>query len=795
VFRNGRLTQSFKTALIKLIPKKGNSADIKKWRPISLLSCLYKIISRAVNNRLKSVVNRFTSRAQKGFTKHRYIQEVLINVCETIRHCDTNNIGAALVSVDQSRAFDTISHKYMSEVYKFFGFGELFVNMMDTLGNNRNASIIFEDGTTSENFGLETGRPQGDGPSPLQYNMGEEILLLKIELDPLVASVFQHALAPRFAMDLVPDPRRKGLDVDYNEHLSQESNRETDKADGFADDNSNAVKAEFESLNRLKTLCHEFALFSGLQSNVEKTTLLKIGNTNVLSQEILNLGFNITEEVVLLGMTINRNLDSLQNHFDEVILKIIRMIEFWERFKLSMCGRISVCKTFMISQIGYLGCIITPSQGQTNRLQKLLDDFCTGSSRIAKKKLYMPPGLGGLGLIKVHDYIISLQCSWIKRITQHWGDNWRFDIKEKCYGNPLIAVGQTFSSREHPVKSNICCSFEKFAAAFTKKDSNYKKAYIFKNPLIRRGERDNGLLCENFFGRNNSFETFSKIAKLKYEDFFGRNGTKTLHSVNMEYDLNFSLVTFMRLHEALRFYSRQYENNDGPAQSLQFFIKSFDKGSKPFRRILQHAETSRIAVAGINTVQTFFSLTDLDKPEEKILRFLWSDWNNGFFSNRCREFLFKFRNNTLGLNSRVCKFVNNVDAECTFCVANKEPLPINAESFVHLFFNCHVNEKYRVKIENTLFPEIVNKNDTIRRNFWFLGKMPGGGNFNPFISAIVNVVNHLIWEMKLRKEMQPVSVFYEDVKYAVHKLLKVKFLREAKQNDIFFVCRHTFDPP
>jgi hypothetical protein len=428
VFRNGRLTQSFKTALIKLIPKKGNSADIKKWRPISLLSCLYKIVSRAINNRLKSVVNRFTSREQKGFTKHRYIQEVLINVCETIRYCDTNNIGAALVSVDQSRAFDTISHKYMAEVYKFFGFGEHFVNMMDTLGNNRNASIIFEDGTISENFDLETGPPQGDGPSTLQYNMGEEILLLKIELDPLVASVFQHALAPRFAMDLVLDPRRRGLGADYNEHLCQESNRETDKADGFADDNSNAVKTEFESLNRLKILCHEFSLFSGLQSNVEKTTLLKIGSTDVLSQEVLNLGFNITDEIVLLGMTINRKLDSLSNHFDDVILKITRLIEFWDRFKLSMCGRIYVCKTFMISQIGYLGCIITPSGGQTNRLQKLLDDFCTGTSRIAKKKLYMPPNLGGLGLIKISDYIISLQCSWIKRTMQHWGDNWRYDI-------------------------------------------------------------------------------------------------------------------------------------------------------------------------------------------------------------------------------------------------------------------------------------------------------------------------------------------------------------------------------
>ncbi len=63
-FEKGTLTHSFKTAIIKLISKKGDGRSIKKWCPISLLSCMYKIISRVVNNRLKSVVNRFTSRAQ-----------------------------------------------------------------------------------------------------------------------------------------------------------------------------------------------------------------------------------------------------------------------------------------------------------------------------------------------------------------------------------------------------------------------------------------------------------------------------------------------------------------------------------------------------------------------------------------------------------------------------------------------------------------------------------------------------------------------------------------------------------
>jgi hypothetical protein len=206
--------------------------------------------------------------------------------------------------------------------------------------------------------------------------------------------------------------------------------------------------------------------------------------------------------------------------------KIVRMIEFWDRFKLSLCGRISICKTFMLSQIGYLGCIITQTAGQLNRLQKLLDDFCTGTTRISKKKIYLPPNAGGLGLIKISEFITSLQCSWIKRTTQHWGDNWRFDIKNKCYGNTLLANSSTFDNRDHPILHNICHSFERFVSAFTKKETNFKKAYIFKNSLIRRGANDNGLLCENFFGRNNSYETFSKLAKLKYKDFFVRNGTK-----------------------------------------------------------------------------------------------------------------------------------------------------------------------------------------------------------------------------------------------------------------------------
>jgi hypothetical protein len=230
--------------------------------------------------------------------------------------------------------------------------------------------------------------------------MGEQILLLKIELDPRVASVYQHQQIPNFTMDLIPDPKLKGKDLMYNSHLAVESSRSTDKADSFADDNSTATLATQESLYNLKNFVDQFSVFSGLHSNAEKTTLLQIDTVNPLPQDVVNLGFNRVENVTVLGLTIDNDLTCVTEYFDGVITKIQNIIEYWERFYLSLAGRISVCKTFMISQIGYIGSILSPTANQQKRLQDLLDKFCLNNLRVVKKKLYLPPVQGGLGLIK-----------------------------------------------------------------------------------------------------------------------------------------------------------------------------------------------------------------------------------------------------------------------------------------------------------------------------------------------------------------------------------------------------------
>jgi hypothetical protein len=137
-----------------------------------------------VNNRLKKITDRITSRAQKGFTKSRYLQEVILNITQNISFCRSNDVPAAIISIDQAKAFDTIYHGFVRAAYRFFGIKEKFLDIMDTLGTGRMSRIIFDDDTLSRCFNLETGRPQGDCPSPLQFNAGDQILLFKIALNP-----------------------------------------------------------------------------------------------------------------------------------------------------------------------------------------------------------------------------------------------------------------------------------------------------------------------------------------------------------------------------------------------------------------------------------------------------------------------------------------------------------------------------------------------------------------------------------------------------------------------------------
>jgi len=464
-----KLTPTFRSGLLKLIPKKGDTSRITNWRPISLLSCMYKILSRALNTRLKLARDFIFSRAQKGFTNSRFIQEVLINLCETIGYCNQNNIPACIVAIDQAKAFDTISNAYMLQVYRFFGMGEYMINLLTTLGSGRVACISFDDGSVSDPFDLERGRTQGNGPSPCEYNIGQQILLFKLELCPDLASVYNHLLVPRTVMSTVGATHPSITDCiesEANPRFSQESNRETDKAEGFADDTSVATIFSHNNLLHLKNMLEEFAGISGLRCNLDKTSVLLIGSSLNIPDNIAALGFTFSDKVKVLGMDISRNPEDWNQNFSRILGGINKKIEFWNRFNLSLPGRICVTKSLLISPLTHLGCVKLPSKRLLRDTQAAVDKFCKGKINFSAARMVVPVEEGGMGLFNIEEFLMAQQCCWVFRSFKSCRDNWRIDLHELSLGNPLSFSPLIIDSRRHPILYDIAVSYERFRNKF-----------------------------------------------------------------------------------------------------------------------------------------------------------------------------------------------------------------------------------------------------------------------------------------------------------------------------------------
>ena len=65
----------------------------------------------------------------------------------------------------------------------------------------------------------------------------------------------------------------------------------------------------------------------------------------VLIRDIEGLGFTFVDNFKLLGLDIKSSLDNTVEIFSGISDKIRKLVQFWERFKLTLPGRLSVMKT------------------------------------------------------------------------------------------------------------------------------------------------------------------------------------------------------------------------------------------------------------------------------------------------------------------------------------------------------------------------------------------------------------------------------------------------------------------
>jgi len=799
-FRTGALTDNFRTANIKLIPKKGDNTSIKNWRPISLLNCSYKIISRAINNRLKKFSDKILGRAQKGFSNTRKIHEVIINVTEAIAESNANNRPMAVLALDQAKAFDSINHKYLQACLEFFNFGPNFRNMIKTIATNRLACIILPNGLVSANFPLERGNAQGDSPSPLLFNIANQILLLKLDLDLNIKGIgsikWQHLpnLLPGQVPEPVPDPapvpalipNEDNWFPNNNNNFSTECNRETATMNCFADDATGNMTPTLQNLENVKTVLQNFAQISGLTCNFDKTSIMLVGFGDNPKPDLTTLGFMVTESIKILGFEISNDLTTLQQHFDTAAQKIVKIIAFWSRFRLSMPGRIAIAKTFLYSQVAYYGAVLLPSKEQTKTLNNLIFRYVSGTRPIATDKLILPVSKGGLGLFDCSEYCKALHCSLVKYANNFPIDNWSYDLMKVSSGNPLTLNPRTINQRTNPILFTLATSWEEFLTRFYKIDLNIGRGFIFNNPQIPRSGHDTGLLCSAFFRQNPPLR-LSQVSKIKLSDITRNGHIMPIHEINQSTGLNFSPAVYLRLTTAVenRLQGRLVDNQNSTPISV--FVNRFKKGSSQFRKIISRTGASK---GNFTSLTTFCRLAEIADPLEDKKHTVVAQWNNNALPRRLQGFWYQWLNNRLPINIRLAHLINTpVDRSCTFCTLEKN-FPVQEETFAHLFRYCPTISKIRAWFLATFLPEWSTKPEHEQSRLLFLC-VETDGNLLP-VPVLVTCVTFWkkIWEAHQVKKIPSTTTLKTNITYELRKLgSSLSFQRILLTANNYFLCR------
>ena len=72
-YSDGIMSTTQRQGILSLIFKAGDPANLSNWRPITLFNVDYKIIARALPQRLQNIMPKVISTDQNGYIKNRFI--------------------------------------------------------------------------------------------------------------------------------------------------------------------------------------------------------------------------------------------------------------------------------------------------------------------------------------------------------------------------------------------------------------------------------------------------------------------------------------------------------------------------------------------------------------------------------------------------------------------------------------------------------------------------------------------------------------------------------------------------
>ena len=202
---------SQRRGVICLIPKDDSDlTELSNWRPLTLLNVDYKILAKAIGQRIESKLSSLIHSDQTGFIKGRFIGQNVRLLNDIMEYTEAKNLPGILLFIDFRKAFDTIEWNFLHKCIELYNFGPNIRKWISILYNNVESGVM-NAGFMTTYFKVSRGVRQGCPLSPLLFVLAVEMLALKIRQDQLCRGIElpngQNAKISQFADDTTLNSR------------------------------------------------------------------------------------------------------------------------------------------------------------------------------------------------------------------------------------------------------------------------------------------------------------------------------------------------------------------------------------------------------------------------------------------------------------------------------------------------------------------------------------------------------------------------------------------------------------
>ncbi|XP_068483176.1 uncharacterized protein [Phaseolus vulgaris] len=164
----GHWPRGTNASFLCLVPKVENPQHLGEFRPISLVGCLYKIISKVLSLRLKKVISRVIDIRQPAFLEGRGLLDSVLVANEVLEEYKRKRKSCIFFKVDYEKAFDSVSWDFIYYMLERLGFCAQWIRWIKCCLESASVSVLVNGSPTRE-FLPRKGLRQGDPLAPFLF--------------------------------------------------------------------------------------------------------------------------------------------------------------------------------------------------------------------------------------------------------------------------------------------------------------------------------------------------------------------------------------------------------------------------------------------------------------------------------------------------------------------------------------------------------------------------------------------------------------------------------------------------